>query len=247
MRVGCFIRNYVVRGSDGKPTFSGGVKVISQHVKMLNEEGIETLLLTMNVQAQSELEDLGLYNYPTVIRRIEDFPDCNLYVGSRISDVKMIFQRYKDKVVHLCQGYEPDDYVSRIKGGVLTEKYLKKSKILKYLYRWKFNKRIRENQSIYALPTIKAAVSKHLCDLIKEKYQQPCFLIPNGFDPKVFYPNPKRVWGSDGRIRILSVGPITVGFKGIPDTLEAIKILKKKKLKSNSSGFLHIPPLKRRS
>ncbi len=230
MRVGYFIRNYVLRGSDGKPAISGGVKVVSQHVKLLNEAGIEALLLTRNVQAYSELRELNLFDQPIVLDKEEDIPDCDLYVGTFFNDVKMLFQRGKGRVVHLCQGYEPIDYRSRTEEKVITEKYSRKGILFLWRYadRWKFKKRIQEIESIYALPTIKAAVSKHLVELIAKRYRQPCFLVQNGIDPKIFYPNLGRKWGDNSKIKILSVGPINVGFKGIPDTLQAITILKSK-------------------
>ena len=73
----------------------------------------------------------------------------------------------------------------------------------------KFKKRIKEIESIYALPTVKAAVSKHLVELLEKRYQQKCFLIQNGIDTHIFYPDGRRVWGENPRIRILSVGPNT--------------------------------------
>jgi glycosyltransferase involved in cell wall biosynthesis len=230
MRIGYFIRNYVLRGSDGKPAISGGVKVISQHVKMLNEVGIEALLLTRNVQTNSDLKELNLYDRPVVLGKEEDLPDCDLYIGSVFNDVKMLFQRGKGKIAHLCQGYEPIDFASRVEEGVVTEKYSRKGllSLWRHADRWKFRKRIREIESIYALPTVKAAISRHLVELIEKRYHQPCFFIQNGIDPNIFYPNRERIWGRDGKIKILSVGPLNVGFKGIPDTLQAIKILKKK-------------------
>jgi len=230
MRIGYFIKNYVLKGSDGKPAISGGVKVVSQHVKLLNEAGIETFLFTRNVQTDSNLAELNLYDRPIVLGKEEDIPDCDLYIGTVFSDVKMLFQRKKGRVAHLCQGYEPIDYASRIQEGVISEKYQRKGllSLWKPFDRWKFKRRIKEIESIYALPTIKAAVSRHLVELIQKRYGQPCFFIQNGIDPKIFYPNPRRTWAEEGKIKILSVAPLQVGFKGVPDTLMAIKMLKEK-------------------
>lgn len=232
MRIGYYIRNYVLKGQDGKPAISGGVKVISQHVKMLNQAGIEALLFTRKVETDIPLSELNMYDRPVILRENEDLPDCDLYVGSLFRDVKMLFQRGRGKIIHLCQGYEPIDFTARLIGGEVSEKYSRKSlmSLWQLADRWKFRKRVREIESIYALPTVKVAVSKHLVTLIEQRYQQPCFLIPNGIDPKIFFSNQDRVWGQGGKIRILSVGPIHVGFKGIPDTLQAIKILREKKV-----------------
>lgn len=39
MKIGYYLRNYVLKDEDGRPAISGGVKVVSQHVKMLNDNG----------------------------------------------------------------------------------------------------------------------------------------------------------------------------------------------------------------
>jgi glycosyltransferase involved in cell wall biosynthesis len=242
MKIGYFIRNYVLKDRDGKSAISGGVKVVSQHVKLLNEMGYETLLMTRNMQINSNLTELNLYEKPTLVKSGDDIPDCDIYVGTFFNDVKRLFQRGKGKIIHLCQGYEPIDYTSRIKGEVIKERYLRKgifSIFLKYADILKFKKRIKEIESIYALPTVKAAVSKHLAELIQKRYRQKCFLIQNGIDPNIFYPDERRIRGESGRIRILSVGPINVGFKGITDTLQSIKILKDKGIKLE---FIRVSP-----
>ncbi len=230
MKIGYFIRNYVIEDRDGKSAISGGVKVVSQHVKLLNEMGYETLLMTRTMPRDSNLAELNLYEKPMMVETEDDIPECDIYVGSLYSDVKGLFQRGRGKVVHLCQGYEPIDFTSRIEGEATPGRYLRKGvfSIWRYIDVLKFKRRIKEIESIYAFPTVKAAVSKHLVELIQKRYRQKCFLIQNGIDPNIFYPGQRRTWGEKGRVRILSVGPIDVGFKGIPDTLRSIKILKDK-------------------
>jgi len=245
MRIGYFIRTYVGEDKHGRPGFSGGIKIVSQHVKILNEMGYETFLVTRNIKRDLNLAELNLYERPIIVKTDDDFPDCDLYVGTAFNDVKKLFSKRKGTVVHLCQGYEPIDYTSRIKGEVIKERYLRKgifSIFLKYADILKFKKRIKEIESIYALPTVKTAVSKHLAELIEERYHQKCFLIQNGIDPSIFYPHERRAWGENGRIRILSVGPMQVGFKGIPDTLQSIKILKDKGIPLEFTRVSPYPP-----
>ena len=231
MKIGYFIRNYVLRDRHGKVAMVGGVKVISQHVRMLKQTGYETILLTRNAQADLNLSEFNIYEEPIIVKSDGDMPNCDIYVGTMFSDVKMLYHRGKGKIVHLCQGYEPVDYMARISGEAITEKYARRG----MFSRWKrgmdilnFKKRIKEIELIYALPTIKAAVSKHLVELIEKRYHQKCGLIQNGIDPKIFHPDGNRIWGEDGRIRILSVGSMQVGFKGIPDALQSIRILKER-------------------
>ena len=247
MKIGYFIRNYVLKDGYGKSAVSGGVKVVSQHVKLLHEMGYEVLLVTKNMQRDSNLTELNLYEKPTLVETEDDIPECDIYVGSLYSDVKRLFQRGKGRVVHLCQGYEPIDFALRIEEGVITEKYSRKGvfSIRRYMDVLKFKKRIKEIESVYALPTVKTAVSKHLAELIQKRYRQKCFVIQNGFDPNIFYPNERRIWGEHGKIRILSVGPINVGSKGIPDTLQSVRLLKEKGVPVEFTRVCPHPPSER--
>lgn len=248
MKIGYFIRSYVLEDRFGKPAVSGGVKIVSQHVKILNEMGYETFLITKKVETQLSLAELNLYGKPTVVKTDDDIPDCDVYIGAMYTDVKMLFQRGKGKIVHLCEGYEPIDYLSRIKGEVVPEKYSRKgilSVFDRYFNLLKFKKRVKEIESIYALPTVKAAISKHLVELIERRFHQKCFLIQSGIDSNVFYPNEERIWGGGGRIRVLSVGPTSVGFKGIPDALEAIRMLKARGVNVEFTRVSTHPPLER--
>ncbi len=230
MKIGYFIRNYVLEDGYGKPAMVGGVKVISQHVKLLNEMGYETLLVTRNVKKDLDLMEMNLYEKPVLATSEDDLPDCDFYVGTMFNDVEMLFRRGKGRVVHLCQGYEPIDFKSRIERETITEKYLRKgiSSVWRHIDALKFKRRIKKIESIYALPTVKAAVSRHLVELIEKKYRQKCSLIQNGIDPNIFYPGDSKVWGENGRVKILSVGSMHVGSKNILDTLDSVKLLKGK-------------------
>jgi glycosyltransferase involved in cell wall biosynthesis len=248
MRIGYFVRTYVGKDREGKPGFSGGIKIVSQHVKILNEMGYETLLITKYLPADLNLAELNLYEKPIVLKSDEDIPDCDLYVGAAFSDVRMLFRRGKGRVVHLCEGYEPIEYLSRIKGEVITERYLRKgffSIFREYIDLLKFKKRVKRIESIYALPTVKAAISKHLVELIERRFAQKCFLIQSSIDSNIFYPDERKVWGSSGKIRILSVGPIQMGFKGIPDALQAIRMLKEKGIPVEFIRVSFYPPSER--
>ena len=244
MKIGYFIRNYVLKDSYGKSTISGGGKVVSQHVKLLNEMGYETLLLTKNMQVESTLRELNLYERPTLVQGEDDIPDCNIYIGTMFNDVKWLFQMGKQKIVHLCQGYEPIDYISRIEKKAITEKYLRKGlvSIWRHIDALKFKRRVKQIESIYALPTIKAAVSKHLAELIQRRYDQKCFLIQNGIDANIFYPNEKKIWCKNEKIKILSVGPMQVGSKGIPDAVQSIRILREKGVPLEFTRVSPVPP-----
>jgi len=219
MRIAYFIRNIGV---------SGGVKVVLQHVQMLKEEGYDVTLFTQNVKDSWDLKEKPVIMDPDDLRDLSAF---DIVVASIYHDVKMLFAKGARKLVHLCQGYEPVDYLSRITGESITERYQRKgffSRLESRLDLLKFKKRIRQIESVYTLPTVKAAVSKHLVQLLEGKYRQRCALIQNGIDLNVFRPAPERKWGADGKIRLLSVGSADVGFKGIGDTLDAVELLQKR-------------------
>ena len=219
MKIAYFIRNIGV---------SGGVKVILQHVMMLKEEGYDVTLFTQHVKDSWDLQEKPVIIQPDNLKALSDF---DIIVASVYNDVKKLFINGAHKLVHLCQGYEPIDYLSRITGESMGERYQRKgffSTLERRLDLVKFKKRIRQIEEVYALPTYKAAVSKHLVGLLEGKYGQRCALIQNGIDLNTFRPNQQRKWGENGKIRVLSVGSANMGSKGIADTLDAIKLLKEK-------------------
>ena len=162
---------------------------------------------------------------------LSDMPDCDLYVATVASEVSTLYRSKGHRVAHLCQGYEPEEYGARIRGESVTERY-RATGPFSFLKRagnnLRFRRRIRRFEAAYALPTVKMAVSRHLADLIEGRYGQRCFLVQNGVDQRVFYPGAEYARGGalPGPVRVLSTGSIHVGSKDIPDTLEAIRILK---------------------
>ena len=224
MKIGYFINQIDI---------SGGIKVISQHVKILKEMGYHAILISRSIKQKENIPEEYLPEAWVISKKdtLDDVPMCDVYVGTYYNDVMHLVRNLRSKVVHLCQGYEPIKYMGRVKKEFLPEKYSKKSLfsiIRQMIDNTKSKRRVRRVELIYSLPTIKAAVSRHLVELIEKKYRQKCHLIQNGIDPKNFYPDEKRVWGKDGKIKIISVGSAHVGFKGIQDTLNAVDLLKKK-------------------
>ena len=219
MRIGYFIGNLGM---------SGGVKVLLQHVRLLRELGHDALLLTKRIVYDwADMAD----NAVILREDLSDMPECDLYVATVASEVSTLYRSKGARVAHLCQGYEPEEYGARIRGESVTERY-RATGPFSFLKRagnnLRFRRRIRRFEAAYALPTVKMAVSRHLADLIEKRYGQRCFLVQNGVDQRVFYPRTDyaRVGALPGPVRVLSAGSIHVGFKGIPDTLEAIRILK---------------------
>ena len=207
---------------------SGGVKVLLQHVRLLRELGHDALLLTKRIVYDwADMAD----NAVILREDLSDMPDCDLYVATVASEVRTLYRSKGAGVAHLCQGYEPEEYGARIRGESVTERY-RATGPFSFLKRagnnLRFRRRIRRFEAAYALPTVKMAVSRHLADLIEGRYGQRCFLVQNGVDQRVFYLGAEYARGGalPGPVRVLSTGSIHVGSKDIPDTLEAIRILK---------------------
>ncbi len=114
MRIAYFIRNIGV---------SGGVKVVLQHVQMLKEDGYDVTLFTNKVKDSWDLKEKPVIMKPDDLRDLSGF---DIIVASIYHDVRMLFSKGARKLVHLCQGYEPIDYLSRIAGESVTERYQRK-------------------------------------------------------------------------------------------------------------------------
>ena len=219
MRIAYFIGNLGM---------SGGVKVLLQHVRLLKELGHDAFLATNRIDYEwTDMPD----NTIILPKDLAGMPECDLYVATVASEVGTLHRMKGRRVAHLCQGYEPEEYGARIRGEFVTEKYRVAgpfSFIKRAGYNLRFRRRIRRFEAVYALPTIKAAVSRHLVSLIEKKYGQRCFLVQNGIDHRVFHPGSRRATDGalQGKVRVLSTGSIHVGSKAIPDTLEAVRILK---------------------
>jgi glycosyltransferase involved in cell wall biosynthesis len=207
---------------------SGGAKVMAQHVCLLRQSGKDATLLTHKDGQRWGLSDSAV---SLVKDDLSDLPVCDYYVATTYNDVARLFTVHPKKLVHLCQGYEPIEFLARLSGESLSERYSRRglfAPFLRGMDRAKFRRRISQIESIYRLPTIKAAVSKHLVDFINFTYGSGCILVRNAINSNVFYPSENRVWGDQGKVRVLSIGSIDVGFKGIPDTMEAVRILRSK-------------------
>jgi len=218
IKIGCYLRNIGI---------SGGVKVVLQHARMIQELGYDTVMITKRVE---EVAFIPPEVRVEEVKDMADLPACDIYTGTQFRDVKALYETVKAKVIHISHLDERVDYRARLSGESLTDKYRRTGPFSfaeRYFDRLKFRKRIREIESVYRLPTIKAAISKHLAQIVEREYGQKCVLIQNGIDPRVFYPDAARPWGEGGRVRILSIGSMHVGFKGIPDTLDAVRTLRK--------------------
>lgn len=208
---------------------SGGVKVMFQHVQLLREKGVKAEFITL----KKEYCDI-FGNNVSHCEKIEPSRfDGDLCVATTPSDLLALFNAGIDKkmpICHFIQGDEIGELETRIAMLLGSEHcYLKAFrhpfKIIKYL------RRKRKFEKAFRLPTVKMAVSKHLCKMVQERFQEECFEISNGIDLSVFSPG---LCGKSNEgakhWRIVSIGPFKVKTKGIDHILGAVGLLK-------SSGY----------
>ncbi|MEM4248514.1 MAG: glycosyltransferase family 4 protein, partial [Candidatus Nanoarchaeia archaeon] len=174
-------------------------------------------------------------------------PECDFIVATTPDEVMagVSSGKAKKKVVHLCQGFEVEDLEERIQGKILPSRYqgngfFKKLTHARKKLEWK--KRIAELNKIYSLDTLLIVISQHLKNAIEKRYSRKAELCRYGVKKQFFFPssNPiKNTFSKDSPCRIINIGPVSVTFKGIPDTLEAIRILKGKGLPIH---FIRVSP-----
>jgi glycosyltransferase involved in cell wall biosynthesis len=208
---------------------SGGTKIVAQHVKLLKERGHAARILTTD-QKGEELWGIPVERVKAL--RQDFFNQTDIIVGSWLRDVETASRIKGPVICHLCQGYEPIELSFRIHEERIPPKYRYHSIGGRFLFlkkKWSFKRRVRKIEKIYQLQTVKIAVSQALKEVIENIYGRPCYLIPNGIDQDIFHPALQpRMFQSP--LRLLSVGPIDMAFKGIDDTFETIRILKQEQI-----------------
>jgi len=162
-----------------------------------------------------------------------DVPAADALVVTAPRDVEALWPVAKKRGIplfHFLQGFEPDYNLERITGNVVPKKYRRKDPItrLRHLIRirnWK--RELRWFDRLYRLPTVKMAISPHISEGVADRYDLPCYFVPNGIDRKAFRPKETEP-DYTGRLSILSVGNYSIEYKRIPDVHEAVRILKER-------------------
>jgi len=209
---------------------TGGVKVLTQHVSALRRRGHDVRLITRVVEERWEslLE-------PEEVPSFSDrhVPEADALVVTAPRDVEALWPVAKKRNIplfHFLQGFEPDYNLERISRRVVPKRYQHKDPItrLRHLFRIRnWRRELRWFDQLYRLPTIKLAISPHIAEGVVNRYDLPCFFIPNGIDREVFHPK-KNEPDYTGELTILSVGNYAIEYKRIPDVHEAVRILKRR-------------------
>ena len=207
---------------------TGGVKVFFQHVELLRNMGHKVHLITRFID-----EEWGFRVIPEIVPSFDDryIPEADAIVVTTPKDVEELWKvagKRKIPLFHFMQGFEPDYVLERIRGDVVPDRFRSKNVLtrMKYMKKvWGWKRKLKRFDALYRLPTIKIAISPHLVEGVKKRFNMPCHLLPNGIDQGLFSPKENELDYS-GQLKIISVGNYTLEYKAIPDVLMAVKILK---------------------
>lgn len=208
---------------------TGGVKVLTQHVKELRKLGHEVSFITRVIEEEWEF---GVT--PRVVPSFSEqhVPDAHAVVVTSPRDVLALWpiaEKRDIPLFHFLQGFEPDYALERINGDVIPERFRGGDLFTRFRYKNKirgWKKKLKRLDDLYMLPTVKVAISPHLVRGVEERYNIPCHLLPNGIDRDIFHPKRSKL-DYDGPIRLLSVGNSAIEYKAIYDIWEAVRILKR--------------------
>jgi glycosyltransferase involved in cell wall biosynthesis len=211
--------------------FSGGRKLFLEYAAFLGKQGHDVKTLCREVRG--ELAD----HFPAEPRVKFDaatIPPCDLIVATTHKEVRDAVRSKVAPVVHFCQAYEITDLEQRIRGTVLHPRFqgrglLNRVRLFRKKLSWK--RKVHHFDRIYRLPTHLVTISKHLQSELKKRYRRPVKLCVNGVHQEFFHP--VEAWmppvcSTENPLRVISVGPQDVSFKGINTTLKSMEILKSK-------------------
>ena len=206
---------------------TGGVKVFFQHVELLRGLGHQVFLFTRFVD-----KEWAYRVKPEIVSSFDDsLPEADAIVVTTPKDVEELWKVAHKRSIplfHFLQGFEPDYVLERITGQVVPERFRGRDLLTRLKYRNKigeWKKKLKRFDRLYELPTVKMAIAPHLVLGVEQRYKVPCYLLPNGIDPGVFYQKEKEL-DYTSTLKILSIGNYGIEYKAIPDIIEAVRILK---------------------
>lgn len=179
---------------------AGGVRVVVAHAEALAARGHEVSILTEPEESDHAWLPIGV---PVrVVERIDatTLPEADVHVATWFATVRPVLEaRRARRCFHFSQGYEAlYDNVAHQRAAI---------------------------DAAYALPVPKILISRHLETLLAERFPGPFHVIPQTiraeeFRPALLRESPRRP------ATIGVVGPWELPLKGIPASLEAIRLLR---------------------
>ncbi len=214
--------NYLIK----RCGLTGGVKAMFQHVKLLRDRGHDANIFTMDPYGYSLF---GVRPIKVVGLGCRDLPHADVAVATTPKDV-LEASSLNEKgvaVCHLSQGVQAVDLEDRISGRAVPPRYANSP--LRYSFkRLSYMNKKRKVDDIYKLKTYKIATSRNIQREIEKRYSQNCYLVPYGVNGEAFHPGGGPMGFERGPFNLISVAPYDVTFKGVPDVIEAVAILKAK-------------------
>ena len=179
---------------------SGGVRVVFDHVRILNRSRIFRAVVVSPGSYPSWLE----YNIPFVQTPYQeaDLSDADVVVTTFFLQADLFFMWPSKVFLHLCQGYEAD-YVDDL--GV--------------------PERRREIEAFYRLGYPKMTVTRHLKSRLEGITEAPVLFVGQPFDAERY----REIGEGDdtGKDAILVIGNFRYPFKGVRESLQVAAALKR--------------------
>ena len=173
---------------------SGGVKVVYQQARALRRLGVDVEVLSPE-PTSSWFPEAAAFSRQVDSLAAAEVGRADIVVGTMWFTVPVAVAVEGAVAAHLCQCYES-------------------------LWEGLADRR-DEIDAVYRLPTLKLAVSPHLCELIRSRFSQQAWWIPQAFEPDVFTP-PTAERHRDGKLRVLVAGQWDLSVKGVEWGLRAM-------------------------
>jgi glycosyltransferase involved in cell wall biosynthesis len=198
--------------------FSGGRLAMFRHANELARRGHEVTVWTQDREPTLNWMELRVPVRSVALSRLPDISPVDICLFDRVRLASPLLDAKRGRVVHLCQGFEGTDSDLRIR-SLWNERGLFALPSLGRLWQ-----RRREIDRAYRLPTEKIVTHHHLGELLAQRFGQSAHFVPYGLPENVFTPPACR----PATVRnVLVVGPSDIGWKRIPDALEAVRLLKR--------------------
>jgi glycosyltransferase involved in cell wall biosynthesis len=154
----------------------GGDKMVVAHANNLVLAGHDVCITTADFNTVFSLDPRILLNklptinkFATIVGAFKNKFDADLIIADIIPMACFLFPRYRRKVVYFAQDYDESYYTSPFLMRLIRFFYL-------------------VGLDFFHIPTI--AVSHPLADLLRKRFNANVFVVENGVDAKVFYPDP---------------------------------------------------------
>ena len=180
-------------------TLHGGATIAFRQAEELQARGFETVIAATD--GPPDWYDLGvpLHTVPEFGGR--HVPQADLYMGTSFTTVPGAHDTGLGIGAHLVEGYEGD-----LPGNAALRGRI---------------------EFVYGLKTVKFAVSPHLVELVRERFDQPCRLTRNGVDTALFHAEGRTSGGNGGPLRVGVVGPFEGSLEGVPTALAAVEAVRR--------------------